>query len=116
MKLIVLFSTLLCVCYVSLAQNNKTRLIQINARVDLFGNINMEFVGNSFNTNKKIIDTLVDFKSIKKIISLNNTAIRVINALADEGWVLMTTMYVPRDENSGGPAYPFIVYYFKKEF
>jgi hypothetical protein len=100
---------------VCIAQNSKTRIIQVNGRVDFLGNINMQFVENPF-PNSKTIDTLVNFKSIKKIISINYTAIKVINALAGEGWVLMTTMYVPRDENSGGPPYPFIVYYFKKEF
>ena len=116
MKSIVFLSIGLWMCCVSIAQNNKTRVIQVNGRVDLFGNINMEFEENSFTKKKNTADTLVDFKRIKKIISSNYTAIRVINALSDEGWVLMTTMYVPLDEKGGGPAYPFIVYYFKKEF
>lgn len=96
------------------SQNRIDKFIQINAFVDLLGNITMTNVERSNNKKANNIDTTINYNSINNLISKSKNSIEAINYLSNEGWLLVTALQLNKDDN-GRPNSPFIAFYFRKE-
>lgn len=96
------------------AQNITSRLIQLNATVDILGNISILSIEEPKSKIDRS-DTLINYEIIKKIIRKYRKSIDIFNELTVKGWILVTSVYVSKDDN-GRPNSPLLIYYFKKEF
>lgn len=87
----------------------------MNGNIDILGNITIQPLEKEIKEDKKNIDTSINYKILDKIVQSNPIAIKVINRFMNEGWILITSVYISKDEN-GRPNSPYIAYYFKKDF
>lgn len=96
-----------------LAQNNNLKYIQLNATVDVLGNIKMIQLEEKNKKSQSLTDTIADFSNINNIMLKSKNAIEAINMLSFEGWILVSAVALNKDE-SGRPNTPFIAYYFRR--
>lgn len=97
------------------SQKTITKFIQINANTDLLGNITMSSIEKLPKLKKDATDTLINYKQIENIIGKSKNAINAINLLSNEGWLLVSTVAIGKDDY-GRPNTPIIAYYFKKDY
>lgn len=111
----ILISTLivLFVCVTSNAQLKDIKYLQLNASIDLLGNIKFIAI-EKFKKKSEVQDSISQLKKVNSIIMQSKNVIEAINLLSETGWTLVTSVSVAKDEQ-GRPNTPFIAYYFKKE-
>ena len=96
-------------------QSNNSKFLQLNATVDILGNIKIAQLEDKIDKLKNEDESTRSLKNIlSKIINKSIYAIDAINLLSKEGWVFITAVSVNKDEN-GRPNSPFIAYYFRKD-
>jgi hypothetical protein len=97
------------------SQQASAKYIQINATIDISGNIKFEQVENRINRKKVVKDTGgLNLTAVNNIIGKSKNAIDAINCLSTEGWNLITAVAFTKDDNDR-PNSPFIAYYFRKD-
>jgi hypothetical protein len=95
-------------------QPSKPKFLQLNATVDISGNIKMLQFEGKFDKLKEGDSTVFSKITLIKIINDCKNAIDAINLLSKEGWIFITAVAINKDEN-GRPNSPFIAYYFRKD-
>lgn len=109
-----LFFSLLLFSSQLLAQTNTDRYIELGGWSDGVGNVQLRWVSYPTDQSGKI-DTLIDHAKIDNLVKSKGrreSKINVINELAKDGWVLVSTVLVPTSTSSGGTLY----YYLRKTF
>lgn len=95
------------------AQNRIYKFVQINAVVDALGNIRMTNIEKN-NKKSNNIDTTINYNLINNLILKSRNSIEAINYLSNEGWLLVTSLPINKDD-IGRPNSPFIAYYLRKD-
>lgn len=96
-------------------QSSKPRFLQLNATVDILGNIKITQLEGKFDKLKDGSDSIGFSKvTLYKIINDCKNVIEAINLLSKEGWIFITAVAINKDEN-GRPNSPFIAYYFRMD-
>ena len=96
------------------AQTKITAYLELRGTVDIMGNIYLNEVTKSKRPESKI-DSLIDYRAIRNIISKSYNPIIVLNALSAEGWTLVFVTQVLPDKD-GRPNTPFLLYYLKRDY
>ncbi len=115
MKKITSILGLILISTMTFSQTDTFKYIQVNASVDLLGNIKMMSIEKPPKKSKTISDTTVNFRHLNSLVLNSKNAIEAINLLSTEGWVLVSIVALSKVEN-GGPNSPFVAYYFRKDF
>ena len=95
------------------AQTKKDVYIELQGKVNDMGTINIKWA--DYPTDKAgNIDTLINYTKIDEMIKVSKKGkrITIINLLAQDGWALVSSVFVSEPELKGGMVY----YYFKKTF
>ncbi len=109
---VIIFGCFLFLTINSFSQQTVSAFIEVRGNVDVLGNISLNSISKPRGLSVK--DTLIDWSKINLILSLRDP-VKVINKLAESGWLLITVTNVTSDKE-GRPNNPFLLYYFKKEF
>lgn len=96
------------------AQSKLYGYIELRGSVDLLGNISLDPL-DAVQKETTPTDTLIDYGKINAIINRHRAPIKVLNALSELGWELITTTQVASDKDQR-PNAPFLLYYLKKEY
>ena len=96
----------------SFSQKKLSAYIEIRGNVDVLGNIYLYNIIQPKKLTKS--DSLINYTQLRQIVSLGEP-IKVINALSQIGWTLISVTQVSSDKESM-PNSPFMLYYFKKDF
>ena len=96
-------------------QSSKPIFLQLNATVDILGNIKiLQFEGKLDNLQNSRDSANFSNATLYKVINDCKNAIDAINLLSKEGWIFIAAVPINKDENSR-PNSPFIAYYFRKD-
>lgn len=60
-------------------------------------------------------DSLINFSEIELITKQHKTAVKVINALSQKGWSMVSVVCIPKDAEYVDKWHNTLIYYFKKE-
>ena len=96
------------------SQTKTTVYLELRGSVDIMGNIYLNYVEKPRRLETKV-DSLVDYKAIKNTFSRTSNPTKVLNALAAEGWSLVSVTQVLSDKD-GRPNSPFVLYYLKRDY
>ena len=105
---------LLSLAIAGFSQTKLTGYLELRGSIDIMGNIYLNYIERPKQLETKA-DSLVDYKAIRNVFSKTSNPAKVLNALAAEGWNLVSVTQVLSDKD-GRPNSPFILYYLRREY
>ena len=96
------------------SQKTVTKYLELNANVDLLGNISMVPLPQ-LKSKKGNLESSINYIPINAIINKYKSPVLVMTELSKDGWMFISSVFINKDEN-GRPNSPLLVYYFKKDF